>query len=270
MFSAGRSQRNVSSTSRKKVARLERVQRDVVRCLHESDFSSEDYQGLARCQFDRCGCPTCLEVCAFGAHRRQLAAKRAIRRLLGNAGQDAFEARMLRDVWERPSGRLDELSIPAAAKLIRRSLDRLYRRRIIAIGAFKVRWDLCDPRWVAEVQLVGTGASKDQIEQTLSLRRHDKGREAHVWVAEVQDLRQAVARLFQDAICPVDEGLKLKKAVRREYYAWLAKLPPGARLIRYGCDRHFNELNKRTRAPTELKNRSFPYWLEPYWFGTNR
>ena len=60
-----------------------------------------------------------------------------------------------------------------------------------------------------------------------------------------------------------------KKAERTEYYQGVLDLEPGARLIRYGCDRYFNVLKKQPRLIKAKvpKKRPYPWWLEPYQFG---
>jgi hypothetical protein len=60
------------------------------------------------------------------------------------------------------------------------------------------------------------------------------------------------------------------KAQRREFYRWLLGLSPGARIIRYGCDRYFNKLEKRSRPIRAKikKKRPYPYWLQHYFFGS--
>jgi hypothetical protein len=48
-----------------------------------------------------------------------------------------------------------------------------------------------------------------------------------------------------------------------EFYRWLLGLTPDARMIRYGCDRYFNKLEKQPRMlePKVRKKRPYPYWL---------
>ena len=43
-------------------------------------------------------------------------------------------------------------------------------------------------------------------------------------------------------------GSSPKKAHRAEFYSWLIRLPIGARIIRYGCDRYFNKLAETASA----------------------
>ena len=93
---------------------------------------------------------------------------------------------------------------------------------------------------------------------------------------EVTDLGSTISKVFRRDLQawqdPEWAGAELErptKLQRREFYKWLLGLPPGARLIRYGCDQHFNKLEKKphTFRATVRKPRPYPYHLKKYMFG---
>src|SRR5690349_19329240 len=105
--------------------RLSCGRREALRALERSAGPQQDYEALANCSIRTCANKTCLEVCAYGDYVRARESRRAARRLLKKAGSPAFEVRVGRECWQRSVGKLHEVSVPAAAKLIRRTLDRL-------------------------------------------------------------------------------------------------------------------------------------------------
>jgi hypothetical protein len=96
-------------------------------------------------------------------------------------------------------------------------------------------------------------------------------------VKEVQDLGPILSEVLRSELSGWQHPWRHEipperptKAQRREFYGWLLGLSPRARLIRYGCDRYFNALEKRPRPPPPPKRprkRPYPYWLEKYFFG---
>ena len=125
------------------------------------------------------------------------------------------------------------------------------------------------------------GAQQEDLERTFHTR-HDRGelrsnrRQSEVpnmvRVQKVTELGPAISELPRQDL----SGWRLPwrheiapprptKAQRREFYRWLLGMKPDARIIRYGCDRYFNKLEKRARPirPKVKKKRPYPYWLQP-------
>jgi hypothetical protein len=97
-------------------------------------------------------------------------------------------------------------------------------------------------------------------------------------VKEVTNLGQTISdvlkrdvqgwqHLYQTEITPD----RPKKGHRAEYYEWLLDLNADERVVRYGCDQHFNKLKKKPRVvPQKIrKGHPMPIWLERYMFGSH-
>ena len=262
----------------------------MLRRLKESSVDSDHYAGLANCRLDYCGRVNCLEACRFGACRRRLAAISAIYELLQKCNPPLYEVRIIRGVWARSFGKLQEASIEAAKQLNRRALDSLHDTRIVAVGTFKAApagvvhgWK----RWITEIHQIVAGVQQEDLDR-IFYTQHDRGEVRTkrkqsdipnmVRVSEITDLGPTISELlrqdprgwrhpWQDELDPA----RPTKAQRREFYAWLIGLSPDARIIRYGCDQHFNKLEKKSRPirAKVRKKRPHPYWLERYMFGTH-
>jgi hypothetical protein len=269
---------------------VERMQKDMLRRLQGSSVDPDHYAGLANCRLDYCGRVNCLEVCCFGTCRRRLTAIPAICDLLQKCNPPLYEVRIIRGVWARPYGKLQEASIEAAKQLNRRALDTLHDTRIVAVGTFKVAptgivqgWK----RWICEIHQIVAGVQQEDFDR-IFLTQHDRGElrtkrkqsdiPNMVRVRKITKLGPTISKVlrqdlrgwrypWQDEISPQ----RPTKAQRREFYSWLIGLSPDARIIRYGCDQHFHKLEKKSRPirAKVRKKRPYPHWLEPYMFGTH-
>jgi hypothetical protein len=142
----------------------------------------------------------------------------------------------------------------------------------VAVGTFKVS---VEERY--EGHLVVAGAEKDDLQKVFSCRRQAIAISNKLWLQEVTDLGRTVSKIFRRELetwqDPEWKDLAAEqptKPQRREFYKWILTLRPGARLIRYGCDRYFNKLDNkkpRTFRATVRKPRPYPYHLKKYMFG---
>jgi hypothetical protein len=182
-------------------------------------------------------------------------------------------------MWARPAKHLRYAPITAAKKLNSRALDRLFMPTLVAVGTFKVsveeRYE--GHLWVCEIHQIVAGAEKDGLQKVFSSRRQAIAISNTLWLEEITDLGQTISKVFrrdletwQDPEWKDLAAEEPTKTQRREFYKWLLNLRPGARLIRYGCDRYFNKLeNKKPRTfhATVRKPRPYPYHLKKYMFG---
>ena len=74
-------------------------------------------------------------------------------------------------------------------------------------------------------------------------------------VNEVEDLGQTISTVLRGdlqgwdhPVPPNDKPAKPTKAQRAEIYRWLLGLKFGDRMIRYGCDRDLDRLDKKARV----------------------
>ena len=131
-------------------------------------------------------------------------------------------------------------------------------------------------RWHVETHQVIAGVGREEIRTAFSTRPNKNNGENYFWIDEVKDLKQAVCRVLNQVVMvqqrPDDGDVPARpaKKVRREYYRWALSLRNGERVIRYGCDQHFNRIKKAGRAikAKPRKPRPYPVWLAPYQFGT--
>jgi hypothetical protein len=270
------------------VADVERMQRDLLGRLKRSSIDPDRYAGLEYCRADRCGRVNCLEACAFGAFKRRLTDVRAAVRLLNSARGPFHEIRVSRALWSRPFGKLDKAPIAAARQLNRHALDRLYDCEIIAVGSFNVAPSPAyqEKRWICEIHQVVAGANKDNLERVFSTKR-SRGEICtrkrmlfvdYLRVKEIQALGPIVSEVlkydlsgWQHPWRPEMSIERPNKPQRREFYAWLLSLSPRARLMRYGCNRQFKNLERKPRIPPPprtARKHPYPFWLEPYFFGS--
>ena len=188
-----------------------------------------------------------------------------------------FEVRLIRGAWARPFGTLNETSIEAAKKLNRWALDKLYDPKIIAVGAFKVApaSSMMRPLWAAEIHQLVAGATQEDLERIFAAHRTPKQFQDGLLVRSVTNLGQAVSdvlrrdvRTWQHPGAGARSDERPPKAGRTEYYSWLLGLGLDECLVRYGCDRYFNRIQKRRNIRLKPpKPRPYPYWLQPYMFG---
>ncbi len=257
-------------------AATERLQNDMLRRLERTLFDAGRLAGLADCDKNHCGRLKCSEVCQFGTRRRRLTEIPAVHRLLRKSAGPFYEVRVGRGAWAQPAGKLNRISIAAAKKLNRWALDRLYNPDLIAVGTFKVSVTAKHEGsgWKCEIHQIISGAQKVELEKVFSTSRHASGN--FLRVKKVTNLGQAISDVLKRDV----EGWRHpyrteitpdrpKKGHRAEYYEWLLDLSANERIVRYGCDRYFNRLKKKSRVVRVKvpKKRPYPVWLSPYMFG---
>jgi hypothetical protein len=241
-----------------------KLQADLLERLERADFDPGYYAALAYCGPSTCGREHCTDACAFGARRRRLREILAVHRLLKKTGGPVYEVWFAPRAWERPWGGLRSISIPAAKKLNARVLDKLLCPGAVAVGIVKIYSQFQESTWTVEVHELIAGVDKAELDRVFA-------GVAHVKAPKPQDVGQAISNVLQRDL-DVWKGFSTPKAKRRaEFYKWTLNLPVDARIIRYGCDRHFNKLHKKPRTirPKVHKKRPYPYWLQRYMFGTH-
>ena len=160
----------------------------------------------------------------------------------------------------------------------------------MAVGTFKAApAGLVDgwKRWICELHQIVAGVQQKDFDR-IFLTQHDRGelrtkrRQSDipnmVRVRKITKLGPTISKVlrqdlrgwrhpWRDEIPPQ----RPTKAQRREFYEWLIGLSPDARIIRYGCDQHFHKLEKKSRPirAKVRKKRPYPYWLQPYFFGSH-
>ena len=266
------------------VEKVERAQADLLDRLRASPVRSRRYRDLSRCSATRCGTAECTDACCFGTFHRRLQEVPAALRCLQKATPPFYEVRIIRASWRRPVGQLSTASIAAAKQLNRRALDSLYDPSIFAVGTFEVApVPPCEGQgWIYEIHQIVAGAKKKDLERIFSTRQdrgeiksRSSGPINNLMVRKVDALAPKVSEVLRRDLQGWQHPwrgefplTRPKKAERSEYYQWLLDLDPGARLIRYGCDRYFNLLGKQPRAiKPKVQKRPYPWWLEPYQFG---
>lgn len=256
--------------------RSRRAQADVLERLRRSGLAETKYKGLRKCTAGRCGMQRCRDVCRYGNLRRRREQVKAALRLLQKCDGPHFEVRVGHGAWSRPSGSLDKVSLPAAKQLNRRSFDLLHIPSMAAVGMLKVSFSPEDEegRWKPVIHEIVGGVELADVEKAFEARLNPRSR-IDVMIKPVTDLRSAIKRVLTvEAISWLqDDSFELtrpKANVRGEYYRWTLHFDAGARVIRYGCDRHFNKLVKkgRTIRPKVRKPRPNPTWLAPWQFGS--
>jgi hypothetical protein len=254
------------------VTDLERRQQDMLDLLQRSSHDPVSYVGLAYCGPERCCRVGCSEACVFGCLQRRSHHLPAIRHLLERHEGPLHEVRVLLPSWSRSFGALSRINMATARQLHRRALDRLFNPTLIAVGSLKVVPNYNWKEWNVEIHLIVAGAKKNELEKVFSI--HRLGKEKEVRVTRVDHLGTAIEGATDGTLQPRRQGLARvppKKAQRAEFYRWLSELEVDSRLIRYGCDRHFNPLTKkpRTLKAKPRKKRPYPTWLTPWMFGVN-
>jgi hypothetical protein len=254
------------------------LQQDMLELLKGGGVHRAQYDQLAACGSKRCSANPCLEACWFGTRRRRLREISAVYRLIRQSKGPVYEVRALRSTWARPIGRLQEVSIAAAKQSVRRAFDRLNLPALVVVGTFKayVAAESETLEWKGELHLIVAGAEKEELEEVLSRVGHCKNLDICVRVMPVDNLGQAMSRVlrrdlqtWQHPWQPWLDCPRPTKQNRREFYSWLLGLAPGDRLVRYGCDRYFNQLAKAPRTIRPPKKRRYPYWLDRWMFGNH-
>lgn len=191
-----------------------------------------------------------------------------------------YEVRIIRASWQRLVGKLGADSIAAAKQLNRRRLDTLYYPTVVAAGTYKVS---IAPRhlgehWMNEVHEIVAGVEKADLERIFSVGRAAPAVFSNTfWAKPVTDLGPTITDVLRQDL-PIwqqpytkETGPRANKAERAEFYTWLLRLSPEERLIRYGCDKYFNQLAKKPRVyrAKVKKKRPVPRWLIPYQYGSH-
>jgi hypothetical protein len=213
----------------------ERLQRSMLRLLRASPIDPISYSGLAYCRPDYCGRVGCSEACWFGSLCRRRKEENELGRLLREHSGKLYEVLILRTKWDRRYGDLHEIDSGAGTRLVGRVLNSFSDRRIVAVGTFKVRPSGYNNRgiWRCQIHMIVAGAKPFDLEAGF----HEKQRQVlnDVWVTSVKHNDAAVAKVMDcnEPAEPVDRNYI---GQREEFYAWLATMKIGSRLIRYGCD----------------------------------
>lgn len=256
---------------------VQQRQDDLRERLKSNAFFRGLHVSLGKCSATHCGRANCVEVCAFADWRRRLELIPTAARLIKKAGTPVCEVRLVRGVWARPTGKLRDVSITAAKKLNRRGLDSLHIPSLIALGTFKVSLAEDDEyHWVSEIHEIIAGADKAELEEAFTQAWGKEKYDSIVHVTEVTDVANAIERVlcgslqgWQHPLAPDPDAPKPEKEHREEYYGWLFSLRFGDRMIRYGCDRYLNPLQKKPRVikAKVRKRRPYPTWLTRHMFG---
>jgi hypothetical protein len=127
-----------------------------------------------------------------------------------------------------------------------------------------------------EIHEIVAGVDKADLERIFSVGRAAPGIFINTfWAKPVTDLGPTITDVLRQDL-PIwrqpytkETGPRANKAERAEFYTWLLRLSPEARLIRYGCDKYFNRLAKKPRIfrPKVKKKRPSPHWLTRYQYG---
>lgn len=252
------------------ISETRQCQADMLRRLEQAGVDPGYYVGLDDCGPNDCGRVKCAEACWFGTRARRITEIPAVHQLFAQAAGPIHVVRVVRGVWERPIDNLNRVSIAAAKQLNRRGFDRLYNSDIVSVGMFKVSIALGNsgPRWIPEIHAIVAGPTRNDLYPVF--RNSRPGNLDFIRVEPVESLGDAISDVLRRDL-EGWRGFSPKKSHRAEFYRWLVRLPLGARIIRYGCDRYFNKLAKQPRVQVMKipKKRPAPHWLAPYWYDTH-
>jgi hypothetical protein len=252
------------------VADTRQRQADMVRRLEQAGIDPGYYVGLDDCRPNHCGRLKCAEACWFGTRARRMSEIAAVHQLFTQSPGAVYRVSVVRTAWERPFNELNGVSIAAAKQLNRRAFDDLYNSDIVAVGLFKVLIALESdgPRWTPEIHQIVAGPTKSEL--YTAFQKGQRGNLNFIRVNPVENLGEAISSVLKRDL-EGRIGSSPKKSHRAEFYSWLIRLPIGARIIRYGCDRYFNKLPKRPRQRLIKipKKRPYPYWLEPFMYDSH-
>jgi hypothetical protein len=263
----------------------EHLRKDMLACLQKAGQDPISYAGLAYCSPQGCGRVGCSEACWYGNLRRLRSELQSIQDLLSKLNEPLCEVRVIPGTWARPIGKLKEFDFSAVRHLNSRALNKLYMPSLVAVGNVKVAvapsTQIHGERlWACELhQIIGLG-DVAALETTFSRLREGGAFLNKIWVKKIGDLGECIGRVFRrDLVNWEKPGLQPwqtdpdpvypRKPERTEFYRWLLGLSVGARTIRYGCDRHFNQLTKKPRTMPVPKKRKYPHHLKRYMFGYN-
>ena len=229
---------------------------------------------LQRCTVDRCGYNKCVEVCAFADWRRRQQLIPAAYRLFKNAAGPIFEVKVVRGEWQRRLGDLPDVNIPAIKQMNTRALGSVEIPNLpglIAVGTFKALIGRCyQPHWVYQIHQIVAGTDRSGLTRVFRIKRSRGKNDSTTLLEEVKDLAQTISSVLRadvqgwyHPVPPDDHPLTPTEAHREEFDRWLLSLSYGERMIRYGCDRYLNPLNKKPQVtrPKVRKQRSYPAWL---------
>ena len=260
----------IGASNFEKAEQAQGLQDDLLHRMDRAGIDPGHYVGLDDCGSNYCGRIRCAEACWFGTRTRRMSEIPAVYRLIAKAAGPVHIVRVVRGVWERPIGDLNRVSIAAAKQLNRRALDSLYNSNVVAVGMFKMSISLenSGPRWIPEIYEIVAGPTKDELYAAFHNSR--PGNLDSTRIQQVKTLGDAISDVLRRDL----EGrwdFRPKKSHRAQFYSWLVRLPRGARMIRYGCDRYFNKLSKcpRVRVTKIPKKRPYPYWLERTMYGSH-
>lgn len=256
-----------------------RRQRRLKKLLLNSSIDPNSYVGLFDCTPNKCGRETCIVGCAYGDRRRRIKQLPKVHELLAGASDSVFEIRLTRSSWARRFEELDTASILAAKQMTRRALDKLYIPTLIAVGTFKVSVADFQGRkciWVCSVHLLVSGVDEQSaLESVFGGGWQQVEEPSELRVCPVVDLAKAIKSVFTARFewwaDPIASSNSRKRRFEAIQYGWLFSQKADERVIRYGCDRHFNPLKKKPRvfkAKAPPRKRPYPWWLEPYMFGS--
>ena len=270
--------RNAKALKNGTTSKTKLAQADIIARLRRTDLPLAKYKGLAKCGAQGCGMKRCRDVCRYGSERRLDRQAAAARKLLKKIGGPYFEVHVGRQTWQRPVGDLDKVSLAAAKQVERNALDKLHMLGIAAVGMVKAAFmpDEKESRWHVEIHQVIAGASREEIRTAFATRLNKNNGENYFWIDEVKDLKRAIRRVLNQVVIvqqrPDDDDAPAwpNKQARREYYRWALSLRNGERVIRYGCDQHFNRIKKVGRTIKPKPRRKYnAHWLEKYQFGSD-
>jgi hypothetical protein len=272
------------------------LQRQFLSRLKGGSIPRSLYSGVANCGPDHCGRDECSRACRYSTLHSDRDEVAAVAQLIRQTGQQAYEIRVTRGGWTRQVGELQAFDITVARDWNRRALNSLYNPDLIAVGMFKVSLATNGPDvfWVGEIHQIVVGETKQNLDRAFSGGRPDE-RIANMFLAtEVEDLTSTIQDILklrcqswhdpQRADTEISWGRSEWQSVPvvrpapvtrerwDEFYAWLLSLSYDATVIRYGCSRKFNALQKKPRIvgptiATKLKQRHSAGHLEPYQFG---
>jgi hypothetical protein len=253
---------------------IRRRQADMLERLKSNGWFRHLRGPLQQCTADRCGHDRCVEVCAFADWRRRQQLIPAAYRLFKNAAGPIFEVKVVRGAWLRRAGDLPDVNIPAIKKMNTRALGSVEIPNLpglIAVGTFKALIGKSfEPHWVYQIHQIVAGTDRSGLTRAFPIKRTRGKPGSTTLVEEVKDLAQTISSVLQadvqgwyHPVPPDDHPLTPTEAHREEFYRWLLSLSYGERMIRYGCDRYLNPLNKKPQvtSPKVRKRRPSPDWL---------
>ena len=243
------------------------AQRDIALRLGRRTDGRQIAKLIASCSAG--ACTACGDVCPVKAARWRRRNVPAIKKLFSTKSSNVvWEVRLTSERWSRAPDELNHSSICAIEKAIRRSLDRLRQPQTIAVGVIDAwygwrQWEL-GARWLI------VGPSKSELFDVFRVGVAPQ-------IDLIRDVGKTAKALFAAGQCakhlpPFDAvSSELGRRRRGEYYAWLAACPPGGRVLRYGCDRYFNPLEKAQPLLhlRPKKGHPYPFWLRDQMFGNH-